>query len=87
MAGDEVFREYECTTSLPRGLRRLVRNKQEDLNDHAENFIDFEKRLDGTFGVAGHEDKRQTAEEPTQFLVKLPLDESMKKDETQASWH
>jgi hypothetical protein len=46
--------------------QRLVRNKQEDLDDQAENFIDFEQRLDGTFEVAGHEDKRQTAEGSTQ---------------------
>jgi hypothetical protein len=46
-----------------------------------ENFIDFEQGLDWNFGVARHEDKRQTAEDPTQFLVKLPLDERMKKYE------
>jgi hypothetical protein len=32
----------------------------------AENFIDFEQGLDWSFGVARHEDKRQTAEGPTQ---------------------
>jgi hypothetical protein len=52
--------------SLPRGLRWLVGNRQEDLGDQAENFIDFEQGLDWSFGVAGHEDKRQTAEGPTQ---------------------
>jgi hypothetical protein len=53
-------------TSLPRGLRRLVGKRQEDLDDQAENFIDFEQGLDWTFGMVGHEVKRQTAERPTQ---------------------
>jgi hypothetical protein len=53
-------------TSLPRGLRWLVRNRQEDLDDQAKNFIDFGQGLDWYFGVAEHEDKRQTAEGPTQ---------------------
>jgi hypothetical protein len=52
-----------------------------------ENFIDFEKGLDWTFGVAGHEDKRQTVEGPTLFLVKIPLYKSTTKYETQAAWH
>jgi hypothetical protein len=73
--------------SLPRGLRRLIRNKQEDLGDQVEKFIDFEKGLHWTFGVVGHEDKRQTVEGPTQVLVKLPLDKSMTKDETQVAWN
>jgi hypothetical protein len=41
-------------------------NKQEDLGDQAKNFIDFEQGLDWTFGMVGHEVKRQTAERPTQ---------------------
>jgi len=53
-------------TSLPRGLRWLIVKRKEDLNDQAENFIDSEKRLDWTFRVTGHEDKRQTVEGPNQ---------------------
>jgi hypothetical protein len=53
-------------TSLPRGLLRLVRNRQEDVDDQAEKFIDFEHGLDWFFVVVGHEDKRQTTEELTQ---------------------
>jgi hypothetical protein len=41
-------------------------NRQEDLGYQVENFSDFEQRLDWTFGMAGHESKRQT-ERPTQF--------------------
>jgi hypothetical protein len=41
-------------------------NRQEDLGDQAENFIDFEQGLDWTFGMVRHEVKRQTAERPTQ---------------------
>ena len=37
-----------------------------DPGDQGEDFIDFEKGIDWTFGVTGHEDKRQTAEGPTQ---------------------
>jgi hypothetical protein len=39
---------------------------QEDLDDQAENFIDFEQGLDLTFGIARHEGKRQNAERPNQ---------------------
>jgi hypothetical protein len=53
--------------SLPRGLRWLVRNGLEDLDDQAEGFIDFEQILDWTFGMAGYEGKRQTAEGMTQY--------------------
>jgi hypothetical protein len=53
-------------TSLPRGLRWLVGHGLEDLDDQTEGFIDFEQRLDWTFGMAGHEGKRQTAEGLTQ---------------------
>jgi hypothetical protein len=31
-----------------------------------EKFIDFEKGLDWSFGVVGHEEKRQNAEGKTQ---------------------
>jgi hypothetical protein len=58
--------QYDCTTSLPRGLRRLVGHGLEHLDYHSENFIDFEQRLDWTFGMVGHEGKRQTIEGPTQ---------------------
>jgi hypothetical protein len=46
-------------TSLPIGLQQLVGKRQEDLGDQAENFIDFEQGLDWTFGMVGHEVKRQ----------------------------
>jgi hypothetical protein len=36
-------------TSLPKGLQRLVEKIQEDLDDQAENFVDFESGLDWTF--------------------------------------
>jgi hypothetical protein len=40
-------------TSLPRGLRKLIRKRQEDLDDQAENFIDFEQGLDWILGWPG----------------------------------
>ena len=55
-----------CMTSLPRGLRQLVGNRQEDLDDQDEGFIDFEQRLDWDFRMVGYEVKRQTVEGPTQ---------------------
>jgi hypothetical protein len=61
--GRSVMSVYEFTTQ---GLRRLVGDKQEDLGDQVENFIDFEQGLDWTFRVVGHEDKRQTTEGLTQ---------------------
>jgi len=81
MAGDEIFRArattskssklkvgvyYECTTSLPRGLRRLIDHGLDNLDDQAEGFIDFEQGLDWTFRMAKYEGKRQNAEGPTQ---------------------
>jgi hypothetical protein len=81
MAGDEIFRArattskssklkvgvyYECTTSLPRGLRRLIGHGLDNLDDQAEGFIDFEQGLDWTFRMAKYEGKRQNAEGPTQ---------------------
>ena len=39
-------------SSLPKGLLRLVRNIQEDLDDQVENFIDFESGLDWTLGMS-----------------------------------
>jgi hypothetical protein len=74
-------------TSLPRGLRWLVGHGLENLDDQTEGFIDFEQRLDWTLRMVGHEGKRQTAEGPTQAWKKLPLDNSMTNDETQAAWH
>jgi hypothetical protein len=41
-------------------------NRKEDLDDQADNFIDFEQGLDWSFGVVGHENKRQTEEGSTQ---------------------
>jgi hypothetical protein len=73
--------------SLPIGIRHIIGNKQEDIGDQVENFIDFEKGIDWTFGVARHEDKRQTVEGPTLFLVKIPLYKSTTKYETQVAWH
>ena len=52
--------------ALPRGLQWLIGNILEDLDDQAEGFIDFEQRLDWTFGMVGHEGKRQIIEGPTQ---------------------
>jgi hypothetical protein len=52
--------------SLPGGLRRVVEKRQEDLDDEIENFIDFEQGFDWTFGMVGHEVKRQTVERMTQ---------------------
>jgi hypothetical protein len=52
-------------TSLPRGLQQLVGNTQEDLNDHAYNFIDFKQGLDRAFGMVKHEVKRKTIERTT----------------------
>jgi hypothetical protein len=57
---------YECTTALPRGLRRLVGDGLDKLDDRTESFSDFEQRLDWTFRMAGYEDKRHIAEWPTQ---------------------
>ena len=53
-------------TLLPRGIRRLVGHGLDNLDDQTEGFIDFKQRLDWTFGMAGHEGKRQTIERPTQ---------------------
>ena len=39
---------------------------QRIFDDQTEGFIDFEQRLDWTFGMVGHEGKRQTAEGSTQ---------------------
>jgi hypothetical protein len=58
--------------SLPRGLRRLVGHGLENLDDQTEGFIDFEQRLDWTFGMVEHEGKRQTAEGMTQAWKKFP---------------
>ena len=44
----------------------LSENKQEDISDQADNFSDFEQRLDWTFGMVGHKVKRQIAEGSTQ---------------------
>ena len=77
MVVDEVFKArettsnlkklgYECTTSLPRGLRQLVDHRLENLDDQTEDFIDFEQGLDWTFRMAKYEGKRQNAEGPTQ---------------------
>ena len=49
-------------TSLPRGLRRLVGHRLEDLDDQTEGFIDFKQRLDWTFRMVEHEGKTQTVE-------------------------
>jgi hypothetical protein len=83
-SGRSVISMYEFTTQRSSMDRQ---DKQEDLDDQAKNFIDFKRGLDRLFGVARHEDKRQIVVGPTQVLVKLSLDESMKKDETQAAWH
>jgi hypothetical protein len=56
-------------TSLPRGLRQLVRNILEDFDDQVEGFMDFEQRLDWAFGMTVHEDKRQYAEGADSSLV------------------
>jgi hypothetical protein len=57
-----VGAQCECMTSLPIFLRHLVEKRQEDIDDQAENFIDFEKGLDWTFGMVRHEGKKQTVE-------------------------
>ena len=44
----------------------LSGNRQEDLGDQADNFSDFEQRLDWTFRMVGHKVKRQIAEGSTQ---------------------
>jgi hypothetical protein len=51
--------------SLARGLRWVVKKRQEDLDDEVDNFIDFEQGLDWTFGMVRHEVKRQTTERLT----------------------
>ena len=53
-------------TSIPIGLRWLVGHGLENLDDQTEGIIDFEQRLDWTFGMAEHEGKRQTVEGMTQ---------------------
>ena len=53
-------------TALPRGLRRLVDDGLDKLDDRTEGFSDFEQRLDWTFRVAGDADKRHIVEWPTQ---------------------
>ena len=53
-------------TALPRGLRRLVGDRLDKLDDRTEGFCDFEQRLDWTFRMAGYADKRHIAEWPTQ---------------------
>ena len=55
-----------CTTTLPRGLQQLVRNRPKDIDDQAEGFIDFEQGLDWNFRMVGHEVKRQIVERLTQ---------------------
>jgi hypothetical protein len=56
-------------TSLPRGLRWLVRNRLEYFDDQVEGFMDFEQRLDWDFRMTGHEGKRQSAEGTDSRLV------------------
>jgi hypothetical protein len=51
---------------LPRGLRRLVWKRQEDLYDQAENFIISNQELIGILGWPSHEVKRQNEKRPTQ---------------------
>ena len=53
-------------TTLPRGIRQLVRHGLDNLDDHTESFIDFKQGLDWTFKMVGYEGKRQITEEPTQ---------------------
>jgi hypothetical protein len=53
--------------SLPGGLCWLIEKRQEDLDDQAGKFIDFEQGLDWTFGMARHEVKIQNEERLTQF--------------------
>ena len=36
------------------------------IDDRTEGFIDFEQRLDWTFGMVGYADKRHIAEGPNQ---------------------
>jgi hypothetical protein len=48
-------------TSLTRGLQHPIGHGLENLDYQTEGFIDFEQRLDWTFGMARHEGKRQTA--------------------------
>jgi hypothetical protein len=77
MAGDGIFGaqattskyskikvgvEYECMTSLPRGLRQLTGHEIDNLDDQTEGFIDFEQGLDWTFRMVGYEGKRKIAE-------------------------
>jgi hypothetical protein len=50
----------------PEGLRRLVGDGLDNLDDRTEGFSDFEQRLDWTFRMAGYADKRHIAEWPTQ---------------------
>ena len=73
--------------SLPRGLRWLVGHGLDNLDDQTKGFIDSEQGIDWTFRMAKYEGKRQIVEWPTQAWQKLPLDNSMKNDETQAAWH
>ena len=53
-------------TALPRGLRRLVGDGLDKLDDRTEGFSDFEERLDWTFRMARYADKRHIAVGPTQ---------------------
>jgi hypothetical protein len=52
---------YELTTQRSSTTRR----ENMYLDDQAENFIDFKQEHDWTFGMVGHEVKRQNEERPT----------------------
>jgi hypothetical protein len=56
-------------TSLPIGLRWLVKNRLEDFDYQVEGFMDFEQRLDWAFKMTGHEGKRQYAKGADSSLV------------------
>jgi hypothetical protein len=56
-------------TSLPKGLRWLVRNRLEYFDDQVEGFMDSEQRLDWDFGMTGYEGKRQSVEGVNSSLV------------------
>ena len=71
---------------LPRGIRWLVNDGPDNLDDRIEGFIDFEQRLDWMFRMVGYADKRHMQRDRLRLSDKLPLDNSTTSDKTQAAY-
>jgi hypothetical protein len=72
-------------TALPRGLRWLIGHGLDNLDDRTEGFIDFKQGLDRMFRMLGMWTRDILQRGQLRLSDKLPLDNSMTSDETQAT--